>query len=175
MHYALRGALSGALMELESGADVVLASGPREGLRSRLAVLGDAMRPAEPAHVRAAYASLAGMPAQASPGQEAARVLFEQDLADMVAQGFPGWAWAEAAHRWRMGTAHGANLPWRPTAGQLRGEAVRVVAPFAAELSDLDKLREAGAFDPAKIAAPRISADRFSELQAMLAGAAVTA
>lgn len=163
-HAALLDALDKALAALDdrSLSSATLASGQIVGLRSRMNSLTAAMAPCTRPRIAAILASLDGMAARTAGDADMAKALMLQDVEDL--DGVSEWALVASARAFRRGDIGSAH--WRPTAGELRVDALRRETSYRREMHRLSRVLDA----PELTAPPRvrISPDRFKELSAEL-------
>jgi hypothetical protein len=167
---SLRAALDAAYAEASFGAvsEARLPSALRLGLERRREDLGAALKGASEARILAALATLQRMVARAEGDAEEAEFAMRCDLADLA--GVPAWALEAAAAAFRRGEAGAGKF--RPTAGELRREAMRRVEGYAEELARIDRVLRAR-IEPAR---KPLDPDRRRELaEAMRAAAGAAA
>lgn len=119
------GEVAGDLMNPESRTALIL----------RRDLLAGAMRPASVGEIVAVMASLDGMIARGEGEREAAASA-RRDLEDL--DGLPAWALEQAAIAFRRGDVGEGRF--RPTAGELRREAMRRVGHMAEERGRIEKV-----------------------------------
>ena len=133
-------------------------------LEARQAYLDERLVPASRASIRGVLASLAGMPAKGEDDPAKARALFEVDLSDLEASGLPLYALVASARAYRMGEVIGQRVPWRPTAGEIRIEAVNRAIALHAEQRRIMRVLAACRLAPA-LPEPLVSRDRWEALK----------
>jgi hypothetical protein len=98
----------------------------RPRLEARLGHLREALVPAGDSTIRLVLSTLSRMPTRALGDPAEARFALELDVA--VLRGLPEWALAEAARKFLM-----SDREYRPGAGTVRQEALRLTEPFERE------------------------------------------
>jgi hypothetical protein len=141
MHPAVEGALAMGLSALQEGSlhSGVVPNGALVSLRSRRAQLEACLAPASTEVIVVALASLGNMPGQSIPNPTEVAALAAQDVEDLA--DVPGWALVEAARAYRRGEV--GDGKWRPTAGQLRKEAIKRATAVRGEVWRIKRLLDA--------------------------------
>jgi hypothetical protein len=181
MSAVLQAAMKQALLAIGTGnyTSEFFASGQLAELQERVRSIADTLRPCHPNRIRAILASLSAMPSRVEDDPANARFMAAQDVADLESSGVPEFALEAAAYNFRMQAVPGKGS-WRPTAGDLRSEAVRLGATRYVEHADIKKILAAKprfALSPTaeKPELRPISRDQWAKLQAEIAGAVLKA
>ena len=116
-----------------------LPAGVRAEFLARRAVLRAALAPCGQRRAAAILATLAAMAFRSEPSREVAAAIARQAITDIC--DLPEWALTGAARAFRL--AEVGDGRWRPTAGELRTEALGRMAMHLRDLRRLDRVLSA--------------------------------
>lgn len=162
LRQALELALARAANALDGGGPLpadILARDERSALMARRVTVNAALAPASLGKIASTLATLGNMARRGQPSREMETALAKQDIADLA--DLPEWALSAACKAYRL--AEIGTGEWRPTAGQLRTEAVKRMDWLVRERAKLARVLDAKVIEEAPAQATPDQRKRISE------------